>query len=88
MLQRCYNDNHPGYSDYGGRGIKVCKRWHKFENFLSDMGRRPPGVHGKRSKYTLDRHPDNDGNYEPDNVRWATWKQQAQGRRPPRKKAR
>ena len=67
MLDRCYNANKPGYKDYGGRGISVCDRWkHSFNDFLSDMGLRPS------SKHSLDRFPNNDGNYEPSNCRWAT----------------
>lgn len=69
MKQRCSNKNKSGYHRYGGRGIKVCDRWMKFENFYKDMEDKPNGL-------TLDRI-DNDGNYEPGNCRWATWKQQA-----------
>ena len=75
MIQRCDNPNHPQYKWYGGRGIKVCERWYTFENFLKDMGTRPEGK-------TLDRWPDNDGNYKSKNVRWATPKEQRQNRRP------
>ncbi len=68
MLVRCRDRKHPHYARYGARGITVCERWrgeHGFQNFLGDMGERPPGK-------TLDRFPDGDGNYEPGNVRWAT----------------
>ena len=63
VIARVCNPLNVGYSRYGGRGIKVCKRWLKFENFLADVGERPSGA------YSLDRI-DNDGNYEPGNVRW------------------
>ena len=76
MLSRCENLNHRLFPDYGARGIRVCDRWHKFENFLDDVGRRPDGVRGKRPLYSLDRFPDNNGNYEPGNVRWATPEEQ------------
>ena len=76
MLDRCCNARHRQWTYYGGRGITVCKRWHKFENFRDDMGEHP----GKG--WTLDRWPDNDGNYEPTNCRWATYKMQNDNRRP------
>jgi hypothetical protein len=74
MRQRCNNKNHPRYRDWGGRGIKVCERWDNFANFLADMGERPAGM-------TLDRYPDKDGNYSPDNCRWATYAEQMANRR-------
>lgn len=73
MMQRCYTPTHVGFKNYGGRGITVCPEWHKFEQFLADMGRRPPAR-------TLDR-VDNEGPYAPSNCRWATASQQNQNRR-------
>lgn len=71
MKDRCSNPNNADYHNYGGRGIKVCKRWLKFENFFLDMGQKPSRYH------TLDRFPNTNGDYKPSNCRWATPKQQA-----------
>ncbi len=69
MRQRCENKNNQMYAAYGGRGIKVCKRWQQFENFFSDMGEPP-------FKAYLDRI-NNDGDYKPSNCRWITSAQSA-----------
>jgi hypothetical protein len=68
MFTRCYNPNARYFSRYGGRGIRICERWRDYADFLADMGPCPPG-------YTLERI-NNDGNYEPGNVRWATQAEQ------------
>lgn len=74
MLDRCRNRKSRSYARYGGRGIRVCRRWKKFENFLADMGRRPS------SKHSLEREK-NDKGYAPGNVVWATPTQQARNTR-------
>lgn len=72
IRRRCTNPKARGWRYYGGRGIQVCERWRDFSVFLADVGERPHGM-------TLDRiNPD--GDYEPANVRWATWKQQRANR--------
>jgi len=73
MNQRCGNPNNTSYKNYGGRGIKVCKRWLKFENFYKDVGDPPKGK-------SLDRINNNEG-YFPNNWRWATRKQQNNNKR-------
>lgn len=70
MKQRCLYPKHPAYHRYGGRGITIYEPWLTFVNFLRDVGERPSISH------SIDRFPDNDGNYEPGNVRWATHKEQ------------
>lgn len=73
MRNRCYNTRAKDYAYYGAKGIRVCRRWNKFENFLADMGRRPSALH------TLDRIR-TAGNYTPGNCRWATRETQARNR--------
>lgn len=74
MKERCYYPKAAHFKDYGGRGIKVCKRWlNSFPNFLKDMGKRPAGM-------TIDRK-NNDGDYEPSNCRWISNKDQQSNRR-------
>lgn len=82
MHRRCVDAGHPAFYRYGGRGIYVCIRWsgkEGFTNFCLDMGECPEGL-------TLDRK-NSDGNYESENCRWSTWKEQAANRKhggPPR----
>lgn len=74
MMQRCYNPSHEGYKNYGGRGVKVCKRWWHFANFVEDVGEKPSALH------TIDRVDNNKG-YNLENFKWSTRKEQAQNRR-------
>lgn len=89
MIERCEHPGHKSYARYGGRGIAICARWHDVQLFIADierlLGQRPPGM-------SIDRI-NNDGNYEPGNVRWATASEQGLNRAPrpvrwrPQKKA-
>ena len=78
MVARCTNPKNKDWRLYGGRGITVCERWLIFRNFLDDMGEKPDGL-------SIDRI-NNDGNYEPDNCRWATAVEQANNKRNSRKR--
>jgi hypothetical protein len=74
LKQRCLSPKNLNYDNYGGRGIAVCERWLKFENFFEDMGNKPS------PKHSIDRI-DNNGNYEPSNCKWSTPKEQCRNRK-------
>lgn len=74
MRARCNNPNHHAYKNYGGRDIKIDTRWDDFTIYVTDVGNRP------HPSLTLDRI-DNDGDYTPANIHWATWKEQAANKR-------
>ena len=81
MITRCHNPNATRYKDWGGRGITVCEEWrNNYEAFLAHIGRKPSPRH------SIDRFPNNSGNYEPGNVRWATPREQNLNQRPRRRK--
>jgi hypothetical protein len=73
MKNRCTNPNNKDFRHYGGRGIKLDRRWENFANFLADMGARPPSSSLERIN--------NEGNYEPGNVKWSTTHEQSRNRR-------
>lgn len=74
MKNRCLNPRNQGFRNYGGRGIKVCKRWFRFEEFLKDMGRKPS------SRHSIERIK-NSGHYCPSNCKWGTKVEQGNNRR-------
>lgn len=73
MMRRCYREGHKSFYNYGGRGIKVCERWHDVKRFIEDVGERPEGM-------TMDRINNND-DYAPDNFKWSTAEEQQRNTR-------
>jgi len=82
MMSRCYDKNAINYKDYGGRSIKVCKKWHKFENFMSDLFEdyEENVIIKSMENCTLDRI-NNNGNYRSNNIKWSSQKEQCNNRR-------
>lgn len=74
MWRRCVEKTREDYTRYGALGVRVAERWADYKAFLADIGPRPS------LRHTLDRFPVHDGNYEPGNCRWATWREQEQNR--------
>ena len=77
MMARCYNPKHKNFGDYGGRGIRVCERWHVFDNFYEDVSQME---HFGEKGYSLERE-NNDKDYCPENCHWASAKEQCRNRR-------
>jgi hypothetical protein len=75
MIARCYDPANLKFNDYGGRGIEVCRYWHNFDNFAVDVYPKPSATH------SLDRYPNNNGNYDRTNWRWATSTEQGNNKR-------
>lgn len=76
MMAVCYKENHKQYKYYGGRGIDVCLEWHEYDKF-----KEWAYANGYSEELTIDRYPNNDKGYYPNNVRWATYKQQNNNKR-------
>jgi len=74
MMTRCHNKNYYAYNNYGGRGIEVCKNWHKFINFYNDMGKKPS------DEYSIERIDVNKG-YNKENCKWLLKSEQSSNRR-------
>lgn len=75
MHQRCYNPKNTKWKYYGGRGITICQRWHDPDLFIKDM------LPTYEEHLTIDRYPNNAGNYEPTNCRWTTTAEQNKNKR-------